>query len=337
MPSHETTELQFGHSVQPKSVGHKSGRKYRDGLENAPLTLMSDPRVVRGNTQAMARKVAATKAGSSFAQRGGQEMYAGAGFADQLPQPSYAYDVRSHVAPDLDLSPYLVVKDEELGVRKKEVDSQTNEFQPRPPTPEYVPRKTGMDRSTQITRDEATHLFDFDREVIPILEVIVSKTLEQALFEVEAEEELLSLEKAARQFHIDKAVEMAWCRERELENINEKKAQEELIRTREAEKQEERRVKTVIGAVQAMGQLVPGIFEAAVEQLYTSKVWRRPEVAGVEDHVLAKTTAEMKARIKAYSAAQTLIDGTALQASSTSAPLRYFLCLSHIISLSKQK
>lgn len=314
MPSHETTEIQFGHSVQPKSVGHKSGRKYRsDGLENAPLTLMSDPRVVRGNTQAMARKVAATKAGS-FGERGGQVVYDGGSAqqeAVQLPMPSYAYDVRSHVAPDLDLSPYLVVKDEELGVRKKEVDSQTNEFQARPPTPEYVPRKTGVDRSTQITRDEAAKLFDFDREVEPILEVIVSKTLEQALFEVEAEEELLSLEKAARQFHVDKAAEMAWCRERELENINEKKAQEELIRTREAEKQEEWRVKTVIGAVQAMGQLVPGIFEAAVEQLYASKVWRRPEVAGVEDHVLAKTTANMKARLKAYTAAQTLIDGRA--------------------------
>ena len=308
MPSHETTELQFGHSVQPKSVGHKPSKKYRDGLQDAPLTLMSDPRVVRGSTHNLARKIAATKSSSQtdLAAYGGD---AGQAYFDQLPRPTYNHEVRSHVGPDLDLSPYLTVNDEELVVRTKEVDSQTNEFQPRPPTPEYVPRKTGIDRTTQISPEEAARLFNFDQEVEPILNVIVYKTLEQALFEVEAEEELLALDAAAQGFHDARAVEMDWRRQREVDNVNEQRTQQELIRTREAEKREERRVKTTIGAVQAMRQLVPGIFEAAVEQLYAAKIWRRPEVAVVEDLSMAKTTDAMKARLKAYSAAQTVIDG----------------------------
>ena len=51
----------------------------------------------------------------------------------------------------------------------------------------YVPKKTGIDAFTQVENDE---LFNFDREVEPIINVIVSKTLEQGLLEIEEEEEI---------------------------------------------------------------------------------------------------------------------------------------------------
>ena len=57
----------------------------------------------------------------------------------------------------------------------------------RPPTPPYIPKKTGIDKITQI---EDYDLFDYDREVQPILNVLLSKTVEQALLEVEEETEL---------------------------------------------------------------------------------------------------------------------------------------------------
>jgi hypothetical protein len=50
-----------------------------------------------------------------------------------------------------------------------------------------VPKKTGIDKITQI---EDYDLFDYDREVQPILNVLLSKTVEQALLEVEEETEL---------------------------------------------------------------------------------------------------------------------------------------------------
>ena len=50
-----------------------------------------------------------------------------------------------------------------------------------------MPKKTGIDEETQIWDYE---LFDYDWEVNPILNVVVDKTLEQALLEVEEETEL---------------------------------------------------------------------------------------------------------------------------------------------------
>jgi hypothetical protein len=52
----------------------------------------------------------------------------------------------------------------------------------------YVPRKTGIDAATQI--EDEDNLFSFDTEVAPLLSVLVGKTMEQALMEVEEYAEL---------------------------------------------------------------------------------------------------------------------------------------------------
>lgn len=72
------------------------------------------------------------------------------------------------------------------------VKIQTDVFQPKPPTPTYVPKKTGIDKITQIGDFD---LFDYDREVQPILNVLLTKTVEQALLEVEEETELEEIRK----------------------------------------------------------------------------------------------------------------------------------------------
>jgi hypothetical protein len=46
---------------------------------------------------------------------------------------------------------------------------------PKPPTPKYVPKKTGINKDTQI---EDYDLFDYDREVQPILNVLLTKSVE---------------------------------------------------------------------------------------------------------------------------------------------------------------
>jgi hypothetical protein len=48
----------------------------------------------------------------------------------------------------------------------------------------YVPKKTGVDVYCQVENDE---LFDFDFQVQPILNIIVTKSLEQAVLELEEE------------------------------------------------------------------------------------------------------------------------------------------------------
>ncbi|XP_066144017.1 radial spoke head protein 3 homolog B isoform X3 [Euwallacea fornicatus] len=78
-----------------------------------------------------------------------------------------------------------------------EMCTQTDLFVERPVSPFYVSAKTGADVETQIYPGD---LFDFDMEVQPILEVLVGKTIEQALIEVLEEEELAALREQQRRF-----------------------------------------------------------------------------------------------------------------------------------------
>ncbi|CAK1552433.1 unnamed protein product [Leptosia nina] len=87
-----------------------------------------------------------------------------------------------------------------------EVGVQTDLFVDRPATPIYVPAKTGADAATQIYPGD---LFDFDLEVQPILEVLVGKTVEQALAEVAQEEELSTLREQQRRYRELRAAELA--------------------------------------------------------------------------------------------------------------------------------
>ncbi len=75
---------------------------------------------------------------------------------------------------------------------EEEVKVQTDQFVAKPPTPPYIPKKTGIDKITQIWD---TDLFNYDREVQPILNVLLTKTIEQAMLEVEEEAELKEIRK----------------------------------------------------------------------------------------------------------------------------------------------
>ncbi|CAD2215571.1 radial spoke protein 3 [Angomonas deanei] len=76
-------------------------------------------------------------------------------------------------------------------------ETQTDPLMDRPPTPKFVPQKTGKDAETQINEGD---LFKFDDAVEPILEVMVGKTMEQAILEVMQEEELEMLREQQLEF-----------------------------------------------------------------------------------------------------------------------------------------
>ncbi|GBG34438.1 Radial spoke head protein 3-like [Hondaea fermentalgiana] len=92
----------------------------------------------------------------------------------------------------IDISSNLVEQEEP--VQTVGMDTQTDTFHEKPESPPYAPRKTGVDVGTQI--EDQTELFNFDVEVEPILNIIVTKTLEQSLLEVRQEEEIAQLARA---------------------------------------------------------------------------------------------------------------------------------------------
>ena len=74
----------------------------------------------------------------------------------------------------------------DLGIQSDEIDYTEKEKV-------FFPQKLGKDISTQILDGE---LFSFDRDVQPLLTVVVGKTLEQSLLEIEQEDEIASLREA---------------------------------------------------------------------------------------------------------------------------------------------
>lgn len=186
----------------PKPVGNDG--KYRDPFAAQKSdangkqqgNLMSDRRVVRGNTYAaqvlpLSAQAELQRAEQQAASERKRQLQASkkpssadAGALTQkrsaTPEP---VDGRKHM--DMQTEQFL----EELKDKADEVtqETQTDPMLDRPPTPKYVPFKTGRDQETQIQEGE---LFIFDAEVDPILDVLVGKTLEQAMLEVMQEEEV---------------------------------------------------------------------------------------------------------------------------------------------------
>ncbi|KAL0266846.1 UNVERIFIED_CONTAM: hypothetical protein PYX00_009283 [Menopon gallinae] len=153
---------------------------------------------------------------------------------------------------------------EEIFDRPLETESwtQTDLFMDRPATPEYVPAKTGLDETTQIWPGE---LFDFDVEVVPILEVLVGKTVEQAMIEVLQEDELANIRAQQRRFLELRAAEKAEqerLEEQERRLVEEKERR--IVEYEEAlklQKETEERVAAAMLSEGYIADLIPNVLD----------------------------------------------------------------------------
>lgn len=201
----------YTYTSRPRAVPCQR-RRYRDSLlqpVEEPMNygnIMYDRRVIRGNTYALPTGQVPGQPDPLELQRQQQarrralaRKRAQAQLRPRTPEP---VEGRKHV--DVQTELYL----EEIVDRIVEVDMecQTDAFLDRPPTPLFIPAKTGKDVATQILEGE---LFDFDLEVKPMLQVLVGKTIEQALLEVMEEEELANLRASQYKYEEIRNVELA--------------------------------------------------------------------------------------------------------------------------------
>jgi hypothetical protein len=167
--------------------------------------------VVRGNTYAAQVVPVEQEEGNTFQKS--QSRNAMRDYENEIiereasPEP---VEGRRHM--DVQTENYL----EELTDKLPEVDeeTQTEAFMDRPPSPKFIPTKTGIDKATIIEQGD---LFDFDMEVEPILEVLVGKTLEQSMMEVLEEEELRNIRKHQEEFEQIRNAELAEVQRLEAE------------------------------------------------------------------------------------------------------------------------
>ena len=182
--------MEFNAPPAAVPAGKQSRSKYRK-VEHGNSTggnLMYDRRVMRGNTYG-GIVVPPTGTGNIGSGRRRKKKFIS-------PDADSIFNIRPEVErrEGIDLSQYLISKEDAKGGDTRvevHVDTQTDVFEELAPPAPYIPKKTGVDVSTQI--ETSDNLFKFDLEVAPILEVLVGKTLEQSLLEVQEEEELLDL------------------------------------------------------------------------------------------------------------------------------------------------
>lgn len=259
-------------SSEPKAIQNQK-KKYRNPDEREqralPVNIMSDRRIHRGNTYASSTlplhaqpdPVEIQKA-AELRRRLKAKRRAEAQRRLRTPDP---VDGRKHIDVQTDL--YL----EELADKVPEAyaATQTDAFLDRAPSPLYIPQKSGVDVATQVYEGE---LFDFNFEVQPILEVLVGKTLEQAVMEVMEEEELKILKQHQLDYEEKRSIEHAEVQR--LEDAERRRTEEKQRRLVEQlrllkEKQEvSEKLAARAFAQSYLQNLVPSVFDTLATNGY---------------------------------------------------------------------
>lgn len=241
----------YSFTQQPQAVSAQKKSKYRDPFtqdqtlsSTQSANIMWDKRVYRGNTYAAQittmseqTEVDARKKRQTSERRRRQEELRHQQILEQQQlhrvETPRAVEGRQHI--EVQTERYL----EEITDRVIETDqtTQTDPFMDRPESPLFIPSKCGVDKTTQIEED----LFEFDHEVEPLLEILVGKTVEQALMEVMEEEELENMKRHQREFAQKRNAELAETQRLEAEErrrFEEKERRKQQERERLAKEQQ---------------------------------------------------------------------------------------------------
>jgi len=250
-----TMSATYSFSSQPRPVA--GTRKYRDPGEDVSMfrdpketSIMWDSRVHRGNTYGLYTQNAIKEAlQDATSPMGGASPQASPPRPRRKSRPKepkiFDMPLPERERVPVDLTKHLVAREEP--VETSAVEAQTDEFLPEPPPEAYRPQKTGIDASTQV--EEGDRLFVFDLEVEPILDVLVGKTLEQSLMEVEEEHELEGMQEFKEGWYQRQAASMeSWQAEVEAERARWRQKEKLLEERREVKRREHR----VLLKIQAM-------------------------------------------------------------------------------------
>jgi len=206
--------------------------------------------------------------------------------------------------PAVDLTKHLVAPEEKIQVET--ADTQTDEFLPEEPPEAYVPQKTGIDAYTQVEDGE---LFKFDDEVEPILDVIVCKTLEQALMEVDEEYELEAMKVFKGEFYGRQAQMMQEWQAQVDEERARCLAKDELMRRRRQEKEREalllRKIRAVNTAKDYYAGMVPRVIRTIQESAFPDSI-ETAIAMGFFPQLLQQVNCEIQSQTRARHVAEEL-------------------------------
>ncbi|XP_034554764.1 radial spoke head protein 3 homolog [Notolabrus celidotus] len=301
------TNGSYTFSSRPRPVENRS--RYREPpSEQTQINygnIMYDRRVVRGNTYA--KHIIPTTTQQHLADLQRQQEIRRRAIARKRAQEQFrpktpeALQGRTHV--DVQTELYL----EELSnvTVAADIECQTDDFLDRPATPLFIPAKSGKDVETQIEEGE---LFDFDREVQPLLEVLVGKTIEQSLEEVMEEEELATLKAQQRAFQELRNNELAEVQR--LQEQERRRSQEKghrISQQREALKKE-RETAEKIAARAYTQKYLADLFPSVFTSLRSNGFFYDPVEKDIETNFLPWLMDEVNNRMDERHTARELLD-----------------------------
>lgn len=295
------------------SEPHSAPRLYSQTMpvRGVPLTIMSDPRVVRGNTHSLARKISKARSDEIKEKKTVKILEKRAAEEEEsYNMPFYSFVTKPFAEEDVDIMKYLVEPEDAI-VLTKECTTQVDEFKPLPAPLSYIPRKTGVDKHTQV--EDERELFVFDLEVAPMLEVIVRKTLEQAVVEVEQEYELHLLHNEVARYEEIMHNESNWMQEQES---NIKKKQEDIRQQLHdilATKAAERQIKLGVAGIQMINQLVPAMLDSIHSESVENGTWYLPDNENVQKNILPNIILDTSRQVQSLMNAENVVDGKAPQ------------------------
>jgi len=208
------TQGNYVFSQQPKAV-KAVRKKYRDDEDPRKTNLMSDKRVIRGNTYA-ARPILAGEepAARLTSTRFGKSRL----YNDRRRSAKRRADEEEEVEPKAsheyleELTDIPIAGDHATQTDAAEAEEEAKIV--------FVPKPQGEDKGTLIDEME---MFDFEASVEPILQVLIGKSMEQGLLEILQEEELKVL----------KAQRVQWEQRRNLIHNEAQRLLKEALRKKE--------------------------------------------------------------------------------------------------------
>ena len=295
---------------QQRRGGNRGGFRHGKGARGAgeASNIMFDRRVVRGNTYA-AQVVPANA--HAEAERFHEEQVKETKKRQQLedrrrmaqrPTTPDAVPGRRHI--DVQTENFL----EELTDKVPEVDeeTQTEAFMDRPPSPLFMPAKIGLDRETQI---EPGDLFDFDREVAPILEVLVGKTLEHSMMEVLEEEELANIRQHQAEFQQMRNAELAEVQRMEAEARRKAEEKERRVAQEKKRMAQEGDLRDKVAARAYAKQYLVGLHNNVFSSLTEQGHFFDPLVREVQEQFMPWLLDAMAGKIDKATLAEKMLDG----------------------------
>jgi len=195
-------------------------------------------------------------------------------------------------------------------VQEEEVSCQTDLFFDRPSSPLFVPANIGVDAQTQLCAGE---LFDFEVEVEPMLEVLVGRTVDQAMREVLEEEELSGIRRQQRKFQEIRLAQLAQHQRRAEIDRRIRREKEQIIQDFEDAllKQEDiqRKGSTVAFSRSYLSDLVPSIDDICKDGKVLDPVQR-----DIEEDFLPWLMEKVDSELSKYGLPRKIIDGLVREA-----------------------